>query len=134
MDEESYAVEVDVRYQDVDALGHVNNAIYATYMEEARVEYLPDVLGDTGAIEAVLANIEIDYVRPVTMEDDAVTVRIEAVDVGTKSITFEYEVYASGALAATGSSVQVAYDAHSKESVELPEEYRERLREIEDLE
>jgi len=43
-------------------------------------------------------------------------------------------VYASGALAATGSSVQVAYDAHSKESVELPEEYRERLREFEDLE
>lgn len=133
MDEDSYSVTVDVRYQDVDALGHVNNAIYATYLEEARVEYLPDVLGDTGAIEAVLANVTIDYRRPVTIEDDAVEVRIEAVDVGTSSITFEYEVYASGGLAAEASTVQVAYDEEARESVPLPEAWRERVREFEGL-
>jgi len=133
MDEDSYSVTVDVRYQDVDALGHVNNAIYATYLEEARVEYLPDVLGDTGAIEAVLANVTIDYRRPVTIEDDAVEVRIEAVDVGTSSITFEYEVYASGELAAEASTVQVAYDEEARESVPLPEAWRERVREFEGL-
>lgn len=133
MDEDSYSVEVDVRYQDVDALGHVNNAIYATYLEEARVEYLPDVLGDTGAIEAVLANLEVDYRRPVTIEDDVVEVRIEAVDVGTKSITFAYEVYARGELAAEASTVQVAYDEETRESVPLPEAWRQRVREFEGL-
>jgi len=133
MDEDSYSVEVDVRYQDVDALGHVNNAIYATYFEEARIEYLPDVLGDTGAIEAVLANLNVDYRRPVTIEDDTVEVRIEAVDVGTSSITFEYEVYASGELAAEASTVQVAYDEDARESVPLPEEWRQRVRDFEGL-
>lgn len=133
MPDDVYAVDVPVRYQDVDALGHVNNAIYATYLEEARVQYLPDVLGDTGAIEAVLANLEIDYRRPVTLEDEFVTVEIEAVDVGTKSVTFEYEVYASGDLAAEASTVQVAYDGAAAESVELPEAWRERLREFEGL-
>jgi acyl-CoA thioester hydrolase len=134
MTDDVYAVDVAVRYQDVDALGHVNNAIYATYLEEARVQYLPDVLGDTGAIEAVLANLEIDYRRPVTLEDGFVTVEIAVVDVGTKSVTFEYEVYASGDLAAEASTVQVAYDGETKESVEIPEEWRETLREFEGLE
>ncbi|MFC6955170.1 thioesterase family protein [Halorubellus litoreus] len=133
MTDDVYAVDVAVRYQDVDALGHVNNAIYATYLEEARVQYLPDVLGDTGAIEAVLANLEIDYRRPVTLEDGFVTVEIEVVDVGTKSVTFEYEVYASGDLAAEASTVQVAYDGETQESVEIPEEWRQTLREFEGL-
>jgi acyl-CoA thioester hydrolase len=134
MSDDVYAVDVPVRYQDVDALGHVNNAIYATYLEEARVQYLPDVLGDTGAIEAVLANLEIDYRRPVTLEDGVVTVAVSVVDVGTKSVTFEYEVYASGDLAAEASTVQVAYDADTGSSVEIPEAWRQRLREFEGLE
>lgn len=133
MTDDVYAVDVAVRYQDVDALGHVNNAIYATYLEEARVQYLPDVLGDTGATEAVLANLEIDYYRPVTLEDEFVTVEIAVVDVGTKSVTFEYEVYAGGELAAEASTVQVAYDGEAKESVEIPEEWRQTLREFEGL-
>ncbi|NHN40197.1 acyl-CoA thioesterase [Halorubellus sp. JP-L1] len=132
MDDKSYAVEVDVRYQDVDALGHVNNAIYATYLEEARVEYLQDVLGDV-EIEAVIANLEIDFLRPVTMDDDHVTVHIAVADLGTKSITFEYEVYATDELAATASTVQVAYDRESREAVELPDRYHERVREFEGL-
>jgi acyl-CoA thioester hydrolase len=133
MDDDAFAVTVDVRYQDVDALGHVNNAIYATYLEEARVEYLPDVLGDTGSLEAVLANLEIDYRRPVTQADDPLTVRIEATDVGTKSVTFAYEVVASGKIAAEATTVQVAYDGEARESVALPEAWRERIREFEGL-
>lgn len=133
MDDDTYTVTVDVRYQDVDALGHVNNAIYATYLEEARVEYLPAVLGDTGGIEAVLANLEIDYHRPVTMTDEEVEVRIEATAVGTKSITFGYEIYASGDLAAEASTVQVAYDQDSFESVALPEAWRTRISEFDGL-
>jgi acyl-CoA thioester hydrolase len=134
MSDDVYAVDVPVRYQDVDALGHVNNAIYATYLEEARVQYLPDVLGDTGATEAVLANLEIDYRRPVTIEDDFVTVEVAVVDVGTKSVTFEYDVYAGGELAAEASTVQVTYDAETNSSTEIPEAWRQRLREFENLE
>jgi acyl-CoA thioester hydrolase len=128
-----YAVDVDVRYQDVDVLGHVNNAVYATYLEEARLVYFPDVLGDTGSIETVLANLEIDYRRPVTMDDDLVTVEVETTDVGTKSLTLAYEVYAGGELAAEATSVLVAYDAKTKESVAIPEAWAERIREFEGL-
>jgi len=132
MDDDPYTVAVDVRYQDVDALGHVNNAIYATYIEEARVEYMQDVLGDV-EIEAVVANLEIEFLRPVTMDDDHVTVHIAVVELGTKSLTFEYEVYAGGELAATASTVQVAYDESSREAVALPDRYHERVREYEGL-
>ncbi|WP_435358231.1 acyl-CoA thioesterase [Haloarchaeobius sp. DFWS5] len=130
--DEPFTVDIDVRYNDVDLLGHVNNAVYVSYLEEARVEYLPEVLGDTDALDGVIANLEIDYHRPITLEDD-VHVEIAITEVGTKSVLFEYEVVASGDVAATASTVQVAYDVETEESREIPESWRERVRSFENL-
>lgn len=126
MREQPFTVDIDVRYNDVDLLGHVNNAIYASYLEAARVEYLPEVLGTVDSLESVLAHLEIDFERPITLEDD-VEVAIWVTDIGTSTITFAYEVRASGEVAATAETVQVAYDAEAKESRPVPDEWRERI-------
>ncbi|WP_435363812.1 acyl-CoA thioesterase [Haloarchaeobius sp. DYHT-AS-18] len=132
MREDPFIVDIDIRYNDVDLLGHVNNAVYVSYLEEARVEYLPEVLGDTDALDGVIANLEIDYHRPITLEDD-VSVAIAITEVGNSTLHFEYEVRASGEVAATATTVQVAYDAEAGESRELPEAWKQRVREFEGL-
>jgi acyl-CoA thioester hydrolase len=131
MQEDPFTVAVELRYNDVDLLGHVNNAVYASYLEQARVAYLPEVV-DVDALDGVIAHLEIDYHRPIVLEDD-VEVAVAITDVGTSSLTFDYEIRASGEVAATAETVQVAYDAETGEPRQLPEEWRERIREYEGL-
>ena len=69
-----YETELQVRFRDLDAMGHVNNAVYATYLEQARVDYYADVLGvGLDDIDTVLVNLEIDYRHEVTLDDGTVT-------------------------------------------------------------
>ncbi|WP_435349427.1 acyl-CoA thioesterase [Haloarchaeobius sp. HRN-SO-5] len=132
MRDEPFTVDIDVRYNDVDLLGHVNNALYSTYLEAARVEYLPEVLRTTEALDSVLAHLEIDFERPITLEDD-VEVAIWVTDVGNSTIRFAYEVRASGEVAATAETVQVVYDTETQEPRPVPDEWRERIEAFEGL-
>jgi len=127
MDEFSYEVEMSVRFRDIDAIGHVNNAVYATYLEQARIEYIEDVL-ETPVAESgvVIANLELDYERPIELGSD-VTVALGVPDVGRSSIPMEYEVRADGTVAATASTVMVAVDRDAGTARALPEEWRERI-------
>ena len=126
-----FDVEIPVRYRDLDTLSHVNNAVYATYLEHARIAYVDRVLGE--GFEAggmVLANIEIDFRRPITFDDDAVRVECGVVNVGDSSFRMGYRVYGDGdAPAVTAESVQVAWDGES--SRPLPAEWREAFRAFE---
>ncbi|MFP4189355.1 MAG: acyl-CoA thioesterase [Halobacteriales archaeon] len=110
MDDYPYVTEVDTRFRDLDLMGHVNNAVYASYLEEARVAYYDEVL-DVGVDELgfVLAHLEIDYERPI-QHGDEVSVGLRTADVSDKSMTTEYRVEADDAVAATAKSVQVAVD------------------------
>jgi len=118
----AYTTEFDVRYRDLDPLNHVNNAVYATYLETARLEYLQSVLDRTFAEgETVLAHLSIDFRRPITL-GDAVTVGVRVTDVGRSSIDMEYEVRADGEVAATAETVMVAVE--DGEPRPVPEEWR----------
>ena len=125
----SFETTVDVRYSDIDAMGHVNNAVYATYFEQARMDYFDHLLGADLAREgAVLATISVDYERPIELRHAPVTVAIEVPHVGTSSIPMSYEMTrGDGELAATGETVQVAYDRDAAEPYPLPEEWREAI-------
>ncbi|MFB6254512.1 MAG: acyl-CoA thioesterase, partial [Halobacteriaceae archaeon] len=62
-----HTYSINVRYRDLDPMGHVNNAVIATYIEEARSAYLEDVLEASFAdVNAVLASISIDFISPIT--------------------------------------------------------------------
>jgi acyl-CoA thioester hydrolase len=129
----SFTTPVPVRFRDVDAMGHVNNAVYATYMEEARTAYFDAVLEASLAdVSSVLANLELDFRRPIELGDE-VTVAVRVPELGESSIPMEYEICANGEVAAVGEAVQVAVDEESKSSKPVPDEWREAIREFEGL-
>lgn len=124
-----YETTVDVRFRDIDAMGHVNNAVYATYAEQARVNYFRDVVDrDLSAVGSVLATIEIDYRRPIEIDDGPLTVVVDVPDLGESSIPMTYDVYTDdGDLAAEIESVQVAVDPETGSSRPIPEDWREAI-------
>jgi acyl-CoA thioester hydrolase len=109
-----------VRFRDCDLMGHVNNAVYSTYLEEARIE----VLG--GLADFILARVEIDF-RSEIRAGEEIEVRTRCSRVGTKSFELEHEIRADGRLAAEATSVLVGYDYVLAQSVPLSDDLKERL-------
>jgi acyl-CoA thioester hydrolase len=109
-----------VRFRDCDAMGHVNNAVYSTFLEEARIE----VVG--GLADFILARVEIDF-RSELRAREEIEVRTRCSRIGTKSLELEHEIHANGRLAAEAKSVLVGYDYDLGQSVPLSEEVRNRL-------
>jgi acyl-CoA thioester hydrolase len=120
-----FECEMQVRFRDIDPMNHVNNAVYASYLEQARTLLYEDRLGvDLGAVDTVLAHLSLDFKAPIELADD-VTVRLSIGDVGRSSIPMDYEIRADGELTATGHTVQVVFDRETGESVSVPDEWRE---------
>ena len=109
-----------VRFRDCDAMGHVNNAVYSTYLEEARI----GVLGDL--IDFILARVEIDF-RSELRNGEEVEVRSRCSRVGTKSFDLEHVISADGRVVAEAKSVLVSYDYELGRSVPVPGPLRARL-------
>ena len=103
---------IEIRWRDLDALGHVNNAVYATYLEEARDEWMQRALEGAGDLwDYVLVRIAIDFRRELTQDDDVVLVRTRLTRIGTSSLTLREEIVKlDGTLSAEAESVVVARD------------------------
>jgi acyl-CoA thioester hydrolase len=124
---EDYIVDVPVRFRDLDPMGHVNNAVYASYLEQARVAYFDEVVGERlDEVDTVLASMTIEYRRSIELEDD-VSIALSIVDTGTSSITMEYEIRTDEEIAATAETVQVVIDRDTETSRPIPDEWRERI-------
>jgi acyl-CoA thioester hydrolase len=103
--------EIEIRWRDVDAYRHVNNAVYLTYLEEARDEWLEGVLGrdSENLWDFVLARVAIDYRSELTQEDDIVVARCGLEAIGTSSFRTKEQLMAPGGrLAAEAEAVIVA--------------------------
>ena len=109
---------IEIRWRDLDALRHVNNAVYATYLEEARDEWFVRTLGPGGNFwDYVLARVAIDFRRELTQDDEALVVRTRLVRIGTSSLTFREEIVSlAGWVAAEAESVVVARDSDTGRS------------------
>jgi acyl-CoA thioester hydrolase len=109
---------IEIRWRDLDALRHVNNAVYATYLEEARDEWFVRALGAEGSFwDFVLARVAIDFRRELTQDDDALVVKTRLVRIGTSSLTFREEIVSlEGWVAAEAESVVVARDSDTGRS------------------
>jgi acyl-CoA thioester hydrolase len=133
MTDYSFLADVNVRFRDIDAMGHVNNAVYATYLEEARTAYFDEVLDASLAdVQTVLANLSLEFRRPIELDND-VTVAVRVPELGESSVPMEYEVRADGEVAATGEAVQVAVDGDTGESRPIPDAWREKIEAFEGL-
>ncbi len=124
-----HRVTIDVRFADTDAMGHVNNAVYLTSCEMARIRYWTDVTGEPvaagheGAESLILAEARITYRAPV-FHTEQVTVETRATRIGSSSFTLEHRLTAcppGGAprLVAVSDSVMVRYDYRTERSTPL---------------
>ncbi|WP_435127220.1 acyl-CoA thioesterase [Halobaculum sp. D14] len=106
----TFETTVQTRYRDLDPMGHVNNAVYASYLEHARVDFFREEVGERiETSNAALASLSLDFERPV-QRLDPVTVAVDVTDVGTTSLSLRYELSVDGERVATGESTQVALD------------------------
>jgi len=120
--------EEQVRFRDLDPMGHVNNAVFLTYLEQARVAFFSEMGAATGLedMNMIVARVEIDFKAPVRLGQE-VEVSVRASRFGTKSFDLDYELRVEGDLVAVAKSVQVAYDYKRREPVPVPAEWREKL-------
>ena len=109
-----------VRFGDCDPMGHANNAVYSTYLEQARIATLG------GLDPFILARVEIDF-RHELRADDPIEIRTRCSRVGTKSFELEHEIWTGDRLAAEAKSVLVGYDYESGASVPLSDDIKRRL-------
>src|SRR3954469_3663488 len=118
---------IEVRWRDVDNYGHVNNAVYLTYLEEVRDEWLARTLQDDEAVwDYVIARIEIDFRREVTQADDEVVASCRLERIGTSSVRTREQIRtAAGTLAAEASAVVVARDRQAGTSRPIAPRERE---------
>jgi acyl-CoA thioester hydrolase len=111
----------EIRFRDIDVLGHVNNAVYLSYLEQTRILYLSN-LGLRGAKPStILVANEIDYLRPVHLED-RLEVKMRCEKIGGKSLVFVYELSVAHNLVAKAKSTHVWFDA-AKNSTEIVPEH-----------
>ena len=124
----------EIRFADIDAVGIVNNAVYPTYFEQCRIHLFEGIVGkewnwnDAGM---VVARHEIDYMRPIVMNDDVEIVTwIDSI--GTKSMVAAYEIYVKRRgewkLASKAKTVMVSYDHVNRRSIPWPDSWGETLK------
>lgn len=118
---------VRIRWRDLDAYGHVNNAVYLTYLEEVRDAWAKQVLGP--GFGFVIVRIAIDYRGEISFHDEEVVVRCTGTGVGASSISTREEIAKrDGKLAAESESVIVAHDPEARIARPLSEEQRQLVR------
>ena len=125
---------IEIRWRDVDAYGHVNNAVYLTYLEEARDAWVATVLGPVADTwHFVLARVEIDYRSELVQEDGTVIVRCGLQSIGRSSVRTREEIAKlDGTVSAVASAVTVPRDPSTGRSRPLSRVEREALeRELE---
>jgi len=127
MSEFEYEIELDVRYRDLDPMQHVNNAVYASYIEQARIQYIESVVGQRSVdAGAVVATLELEFERPVEY-GETVTVAVRAGELGTTSVPLYYEIRTENGLAATAETLMVAYDSERGEPRPIPDAWRDAI-------
>jgi acyl-CoA thioester hydrolase len=113
-----------VRFRDLDAMGHLNNAVYSTFLEQARLAFLEPQGARVRSM--ILARLEIDFRSPVELGEN-VEISVTPARVGTKSFELEYVLAVGGRTVAEAKTVLVAYDYDTARSMEIPNEWKERL-------
>ena len=122
-------VEIHVRFADLDLMGHVNNSVYLSYFEVARVYYFGELLGldwDWNDNGILLVRNEIDYIKPVLLHDKPL-ITIFTEKIGNKSFVLSYELMVNGELYTKGTSTLVCFNRSKNETVKVSGKIHESL-------
>ena len=129
----AFSHRLEVRFRDCDLMGHVNNAVYFTYLEQCRLALWRHLSGSEGLPGAgtIIAHAECDYRAPAYV-NDLIEVRVKAGSVGRSSFTLVYEIVnvTTGLRLADAKTVIVTFDYGSKRPMPIPAEGRSLLAKI----
>jgi acyl-CoA thioester hydrolase len=131
---------VQVRFRDTDLLGHVNNAVYLTFMELARMSYFREVLSDLVNWDKegiIVAKAAVEFKRPLFL-DDEIFIYTKISHLSARSFNMIYRVVKQTkegeTVVAEGSTLMVCYDYRNSRSIVMPESWRQRITEYESAE
>ena len=135
-----HKTSIQIRFKDIDKMGHVNNVNHLTYVELARIKYFEDVVRADGKwskdMGVILARTEIDYKTPIFLHDN-VFVYMRCGRIGGKSITTEFAIVrekdGKEELLAQGLAIIVYFDYHHNTTIAVPEDHVRKLKEYEGL-
>ncbi len=133
-----FRTPIQIRFNDIDGMGHVNNAIYHEYFDLARVEYFHRVLGevvDRHENGLIIASVKVDFLAPVFLSD-RISVVTRVVKLRNKSLEMVQQIVAENETEprARNSSVMVCFDYKKNCPVEIPADWRKKFQDFEGLE
>lgn len=125
-----FSLEMKVLFRDLDAMAHVNNAVYFTYLEQARTEYYMNLANKTKVsdLDFIVASAKCDYKSSVSI-DDEVIVYVKPAKIGKTSWSFQYEIREknSNRLIAEAETIQVAYNYKRGKKKKINPQLKQRL-------
>lgn len=126
-----HRLTLDIIYRDIDALGHVNNAVYITHMETARIKFVSSVLNETIAnVPLILAEIRCTYRSP-AYYGEQLRIGSGITRFGTKSFDFRQTIETTdGRLVAEGQSTLVWFNYQSDKTEAVPDWFKEKVRDF----
>ena len=135
MMEFKHHMPVQIRFNDVDIVGHVNNAVYQEYFDRGRVEYFKSVFKrsiDWKKVGFVIASIQVDFFNPVFM-DDTISIATKVESTGEKSLNMVQLVLKEGEdePVAMARTVMVGFDYAKRESMKIPSDWLAMLEQFE---
>lgn len=135
----NFSLPIQIRWNDLDALGHVNNAIYVTYFEVARGYFMVTACPDWNWEKDMflIGNVNVDYKKELRLLDSNPKVWIRTSKIGTKSFVLEYvitsEKKGETIVHATGTTAQIMFDMKTRSTIEIPDWARKTLSEFDHL-
>lgn len=128
----SYSTEIQIRFNDIDLAGHVYNAKYQEFFDLGRVDYFKEILGNLISwteIGLVIASVKLDYKVPVYLEDE-IKVVSHVTAIGDKSLEMYQQIFKNKQPepVATAKTIMVCYDMQNKESIKIPDLWRENFK------
>lgn len=118
------------RFRDTDAMGHINNAVYVTYLEVGRQEYWKAFTQtrDYRRVPFILAHVEVDF-RSEALVDEVLEICVRCDWIGTRSFAFAYQIreQSTQRLVVEASTIQVCYDYDRKQTLPMPAELRRQI-------
>ncbi|MGB1729002.1 MAG: acyl-CoA thioesterase [Crocinitomicaceae bacterium] len=116
-------VKIQIRFSDIDVMGHVNNATYLSYFEYTRMYYFEKLLGlewNWNEHGILLVRNEVEYLKPIFLNDQPI-IEMFIGQIGNKSFTFHYEVRVRDVIYTKALSKLVCYNAREKKTILIPE-------------
>jgi acyl-CoA thioester hydrolase len=137
IDSFKYKTTIAMRFADLDMMGHVNNAIYFTYMEIGRTKYWNQAINwDWKTTGVIIGHASIDYIAPIFLEDK-ISMYVRTSRIGNTSFDLEYiivkEVNGKEITCSRGKTICVAFDYQAKRPTAIPAKERQKMMDFEQL-